>query len=123
MSGPLTLDGVPDELLAECDLRPGGATSEAYRCTDRAAVLAPLAVVCGPQARLLNRERLVKILRGFRDGADLPPVVAYAEATAGAIELLQGVHRWRASLAYGFTYIPCVLVSLTEALEAGYKPR
>src|SRR5450759_2222560 len=51
---PLTLDCVPDELLAECGLRPGGAKAPSYRCTDPSAILVPVASVIGRIDRKLN---------------------------------------------------------------------
>jgi hypothetical protein len=86
-------------------------------------MLVPIEELIGPVARKLNREVLADILQGFHDGADINAVVAYRDASVGVVDLLNGVHRWRASLAYGFTHIPCLLVTLTEALETGYVPR
>ena len=87
---PLTLDCVPDELLAECGLRRGAAMTPHYCCTDPAAVLVPLADVVGPMQRKLNRDDLAKILRGFRDGDDIPPVLAFCEPDPPGIHLIHG---------------------------------
>jgi len=118
---PLTLDCVPDELLAECGLRRGAVMTPHYCCTDPAAVLVPLADVVGPMQRKLNRDDLAKILRGFRDGDDIPPVLAFCEPDPPGIRLIHGAHRWRASLAFGFAQIPAISVDRWEAEEAGYQ--
>jgi hypothetical protein len=119
----LTLDDVPDELLSECGLQRGAARTAAYHCMDTTAELLPIAKMLGPPGRQLNRDALARILQGFRERATLPPVLAYHDAHRDVFDLIQGTHRWRCSLAYGFTRLPCLLVTLPEALEAGYKPR
>ena len=43
----LTLDDVTDELLAECGLTRGAASTASYRCTETTAVLMPTAKVIG----------------------------------------------------------------------------
>jgi hypothetical protein len=117
---PLTLTEVPDELLDECGLRRGGAATPSYHCADAAAVLVSITEVIGPMHRKLNREALASILRGFRDRSDIAPVIAFREVNPPGIHLLHGAHRWRASLAFGFTAIPAILVTRTEAEDAGY---
>jgi hypothetical protein len=85
----LTLDSVPDDLLAECGLHRGGATEPSYRCSDPAAVLVPLAEVTGPFNRKLNREALASILQGFRICSDFEPVIAFRELSPPQVHLLQ----------------------------------
>jgi hypothetical protein len=117
---PLTLDGVPDELLAEFGLRRGGATLPSYRWADAAAVLVPLADITGPLQRKLNEESVRSLLRGIRDGADLPPVVVFREPGAQTAALLDGLHRVRVSIALGFVAIPALMIS-RDAAELGYR--
>jgi len=117
----LTLDCVPDDLLAECGLRPGGASAPSYRCTDVSAILVPVASVIGRMDRKLNRDDLARILRGFRDGAPMPAILVFCETEPPGIHLIHGAHRWRASLAFGFTQIPAILLERWEAEEAGYQ--
>jgi hypothetical protein len=115
----LTLDDVPDDLLAECGLRRGGASTSAYQCTDPDAVLVALSVLTGPSHRKLNRDDLAKILRGFKDGDAIPPVDVFYDADNATTNLLHGAHRWKASLAFGFTLIPCKAMSREDA-EGGF---
>jgi hypothetical protein len=106
--GPLSLDDVPDELLAECGLRRAGATTAHYPCGDTRAELILIEQVIGP-VRKLNRDRLALILRAFSKGCDIEGVTAYGDEQGGVVDLLNGMHRWRCSLAYGFSHLPCLL--------------
>jgi hypothetical protein len=111
----LTLSDVPESQLAELGLWRGWATEASYRCADPAAFLTPLAELVGPPARRLNRETLASILAAIRDGAALPPVVVFREPDAATATLLDGMHRWRVSLALGFSSIPCTQPSRDDA--------
>jgi hypothetical protein len=111
---PLTLDDVPDELLAEVGLSRGCAPGASYRCSDPGAFLVPLAEVVGP-ARKLNREALRSFLCAVRDGIARPPVVVFREPGAATATLLDGLHRWRASSALGFSAIPCTQPNRDDA--------
>lgn len=115
MNRPLTLDEIPGELLAELGLRPGGATGASYRCSDPVAFLIPLTEVAAPTGRRLNREALASVLRGFKDGDAIPPVVVFREPEADTATLLDGLHRLRASAAVGYTMIPCTQPSRGDA--------
>jgi hypothetical protein len=103
------LYAISDELLAECGLARGAARATSYRCTDPAAVYVPLGNMIVPQGRKLNEDVVRQILRGFRDGDDIAPVEAFYEPRTTEFHLLDGLHRWRASLAFGFRQIPCEL--------------
>ena len=119
---PPTLFTISDELLAECGLVRGGARGTSYRCTDPVALYLPLRNMVVPQSRKLNEGVLRQILRGFRDGDDIPPVEAFYEPSKAEFHLLDGVHRWRASLAFGFPQIPCELKTRNFAEVArGYR--
>jgi hypothetical protein len=118
----LTLYAISDELLAECGLVRGAAPATSYRCTDSAALYLPLGNMIVPQSRKLNEAILKQILLGFRDGDDIPPVEAFYEPRTTEFHLLDGVHRWRASLAFGFPQIPCELKTRDFAEVArGYR--
>ena len=56
------------------------------------------------------RERVLKILRGFRCGEAVPPVeVAEGEAGYGhRYRLKNGTHRLYLSIAAGFTHVPAI---------------
>jgi RHS repeat-associated protein len=96
----LTLDDVTDNLLAEYGLTRGAASSASYHCAEPTAVLLPIAKVIGPVRRKLNRDVLASILNGFRHGHSIPPVEVFYEPETDELVLLDGMHRWRASLAY-----------------------
>lgn len=118
------LYAISDELLAECGLVRGAAGATSYRCTDPAALYLPLANMIVPQGRKLNEEVIRQILRGFRDGDDIAAVEAFYEPSTTEFHLLDGVHRWRASLAFGFRQIPCELKTREFAEVArGYRAR
>ena len=120
----LTLDDVTDELLAECGLTRGAASTESYRCAEPTAVLLPTAKVIGPTRRKLNHDTLVNILNGFRHGHSIPPVEVFHETETDELILLDGMHRWRASLAYGFAELPCLMMTREWAEEfRGYVQR
>lgn len=110
----MTLDDVSDELLAEYGLPGGGATAASYRCSDQTALLVPLAEVIGPR-RMLNVDAVRSLLRGVRDGVELPPIVVFREPGAATAALLDGLHRWRVSLALGFLAIPATQPSRDDA--------
>lgn len=115
----LTLDGVPDDLLAECGLVRGGASTVSYCCTDPSAVLVPIVEITGPEHRKLNEDAVRSLLQGIRDGAVLPPVVVFREPGAPTAALLDGLHRWRISLALGFLAIPAMQPT-RDAADLGY---
>ena len=108
---------IPDVLLAEYNLRPGGATS--YRCNDAAAVQVPVGRIRGPVIapgrRGYTLERLRNVLAGIAAGADLPPVPVYFEPADDTVYLLDGAHRLAVTAALGFAEIPCKPVTRDEA--------
>lgn len=119
---PLNLREIPGALLAEYGLKPGGADS--YRCDDPAARPVWIGNVLAPQGRGLNEEVVRSLLSGVRDRADLPPVVVVAEGVVEQVTLLDGLHRYRVSVALGFRSIPCIRVSVAEAVDGyGYWRR
>jgi hypothetical protein len=111
-----------DEWWAEAGMHSFAPTSWAYRC-DRYAVEVPIADI-GPVGlpRRLNdifrdnpdmgisaRERVLKILWGFRCGEAIPPVeVVEGAGYAHKYRLTDGVHRLYSSIAAGFTNVPTV---------------
>jgi hypothetical protein len=119
----LMLDDVTDELLAECGLTRGAASTESFCCAEPTAVLLPTKKMIGPVGRKLNRDTLVKILTGFRYGHSIPPVEVFYESQTDELILLDGMHRWRASLGYGFAELPCLMMTRVWAEEfRGYMP-
>lgn len=71
------------------------------------------------------RQRVVSILRGFRDGAAIPPVELVRLAPGGPYEfrLYHGVHRFYCAVAVGFSAVAAVDVTTRRAenvdLDAG----
>jgi hypothetical protein len=122
LNRPLTVYAISDELLAECGLLRGAAAATSYRCSDTAALYVPLANMIVPQSRKLDQEVLKRILCGFRDGDDIPAVEAFYEPLTREFHLLDGTHRWKACLAFGFAQIPCELKTRDFAEVArGYR--
>jgi hypothetical protein len=122
LNRPVTVYAISDELLAECGLVRGGAPATSYRCTDPAALYVRLSSMIVPQGRMLNEAVLRRILLGFRDGDDIPPVEVFYEPRTTEFHLLDGAHRWRASLAFGFPQIPCEFKTRNFAEVArGYR--
>jgi len=56
------------------------------------------------------RDRVIRILRGFRLGEPIPPVeiVAQRAECPHRYKLVHGAHRFYCSLAAGFTHVPTV---------------
>src|ERR1039458_8343680 len=78
------------------------------------AIVVPLDEIEPVRRTLANgtpfcKERLLRILAGFRDDQPLPPVHT-REAEPGTYRfcLFNGFHRFHASVAAGFTHIPVV---------------
>jgi hypothetical protein len=63
-------------------------------------------------------KRVIRILRGFADGAAIPPV-EIVRTLAGPLpyKLTHGLHRFCCSVAVGFTYIPAILGFDWETLD------
>lgn len=123
---------IPDEWLAEGELQqwlrePRGAG--AYRAMpppypvdlldgwvpQDAAILVPLAAIKPvdrtlPNGTPFDKDRLLRILGGFKCNQLLPPVHT-REAPSGQYRftLYNGLHRFLASVASGFTHIPVVV--------------
>ena len=65
-----------------------------------------------PEAQLFATEqRLVHILRGFRTNAQMPPIWIYKSRSGHYCYKIQdGVHRFYASIAAGFSHIPAIVM-------------
>jgi len=62
------------------------------------------------ESGLSAKERVLKILRGFRSDDEIPPVevVRLPSSDPYQYKLTHGVHRFYCSLAAGFTHVPAV---------------
>jgi len=114
----LSLGDIPDEFLAGCGLRRGGATESSFGCDDPDAFLVAVGDVFGPRDRSLDATRLRRLLRGIHQGASLPPIIVFREPGARMATLLDGMHRWRASVALGFASIPATQPSREDAVRS-----
>jgi len=65
-----------------------------------------------PEAPIFaSRERLVSILKGIKNNAQIPPICLFDNADGCYhYKIHQGVHRFYASIAAGFTHIPALIV-------------
>jgi hypothetical protein len=111
---PETME-IPPEWLAEAGLNNFVATSSGFKCS-APHVLIPLAdiervVRDRPlDANGFCHDRMIRVLVGVRDGADiLPPVpVECIELNQRRMHRLRdGTHRFYASLTLGFSHLPC----------------
>src|SRR6185312_12786985 len=65
-----------------------------------------------PEARLFaTKQRLADILRGFRTNAQIPPIwISNSRSGHYCYKIQHGVHRFYASIAAGFSYIPAIVM-------------
>ena len=85
-------------------------------------LMLPLVDVCvkprclGEFGVFRNREDVVRILKGFRDGDPIPPVeVRHIDGSRYA--LYHGQHRFYCSVAAGFTHVPAVETKVLEPTQ------
>ena len=121
---PLSFE-IPDEWWREAAMEGFVAQAECYRvqpCAHDDVESPPIRevapIIRTPETTLdwrgFRRERMVRILQGFRTDAALPPVDV-VRFDAPSIEgyryrLVDGCHRFYASVAAGFSKIPARLV-------------
>jgi hypothetical protein len=57
------------------------------------------------------RERVVRLLRGFREGTAIPPVELVADSSFSGCryKITHGSHRFYCSLAAGFSHVPAII--------------
>jgi hypothetical protein len=116
---PLTLAAVPPELIAEFGLQH--VTLASYRCHDARSALEPIGRVRVQQPRMLNIDALKRILGWIRSDSPMEAVAVVREAN-DRLTLMAGMHRYQVSIAIGFRFIPCLIVSADEAAEMGWQP-
>ena len=59
------------------------------------------------------KQRVVRLLRGFREGALIPPV-ELDRVGSNSFRLFHGAHRFYCSLVVGFTHVPAVVYDEEE---------
>jgi hypothetical protein len=103
---------IPPAWLAEAGVHGYIATRPSFNCS-ASHVSIPLAdiervVRTRPlDANGFCHDRMIRILVGIRDGADMVPPVPVEQIAVGKYRLRDGTHRFYASLALGFTHLPC----------------
>jgi hypothetical protein len=107
---------VPPEWLAEAGVQNFQPTQRAYRCDDThecitlADIEAPLRRSGYPlDANGFRHDRMVRLLTGIRDNVSLPAI--YIErGDQRPYRVREGVHRYHASLALGFSHVPAEII-------------
>lgn len=96
----------------------------AFKSTNPDAVSEALGLVrpplLNPSTRGLSPARLNRILRAIRAESPLPPVCVIREAGYPIATLLDGAHRYFASIAAGLSFVPALHISLDDAV-LGYR--
>jgi hypothetical protein len=121
---PLNLYGIPSSLLAEYGLTTDAGQRQSYRCDDPVANLVPIRDILAPMGRGLNEDVVRQLLNGIKGAASIPPVIVVSEGFKQQVALLDGLHRFRVSLALGYPMVPCQHVPLETAKSRyGHWPR
>jgi hypothetical protein len=118
---------IPDAWLDEAGMAGFTLRSSAYRSPAADAVALddiepPFRLRRAPlDWRGFNRERMVSILKGFVDDAELPPIDLLIlpptndmSADPFKYRLLEGCHRFYASIAAGFEFVPATTRGVTS---------
>lgn len=106
---------IPGEWWEEAGMTEFRATHSSYECDGTQQAIVPIHLVASPPRHVVHdhggfaRPRLVRALIGIRTRTPLPPVTILDLPTAGFPYLLNdGFHRFRGSIAAGFSHIPVV---------------
>jgi hypothetical protein len=106
---------IPPEWLAEAGVQNFAPLRSSFRCT-APHTLIPLADIekvvrtVPLDANGFQRDRMMLVLVGIRDGADIVPPVPVVPIELGQrrmYRLRDGTHRFYASLRLGFSHLPC----------------
>jgi hypothetical protein len=109
---------IPTEWLVEAGVRDFKPTRRAYRCDDLHQCI-PLAEIEVPLRRSrypldangFRHDRMVRLLTGIRDNVSLPAIyIERADPDQRPYRVREGVHRYHASLALGFSHVPAEVV-------------
>jgi hypothetical protein len=109
---------IPDAWLAEAAVHNFQPTRRAYRCDDPHECIA-LADVEVPLRRSghsldangFRHDRMVSLLTGIRDSVSLPAIyIERADPGQRTYRVRNGVHRYHASLALGFSHVPAEII-------------
>jgi hypothetical protein len=106
---------IPRVWLAEAGVQNYRPTHASF-CCSAPHVLIPLSDIervvriVPLDANGFYHDRMIQVLVGIRDAADIVPPVpveAIGALETGRYRLRDGTHRFYASLALGFTHLPC----------------
>ncbi|MEH2485759.1 hypothetical protein [Bradyrhizobium sp. AZCC 2230] len=90
---------------------------EAYRC-EQDHILVELTAIEPPRRNPgfaldengFRRDRMLRVLVGIREDHSIPPIEIEDGDAPYAYRLRDGVHRFYASIACGFSHLPCDVV-------------
>jgi hypothetical protein len=133
-----SVEELPDDWWDEAGMRAFTKSSTAYRCdlaaTNQRVCLIPITeiepVSRAPGVPIFNpsswegmsaKDRVQRILKGFVQDVELPPVQLTKHTGQSPFRLKDGVHRLYCSIAAGFTDIPAVNFIDLETLDAGLE--
>ena len=115
---------MPSGLLAEYGLTTDAGQRQSYRCDDSTARLVSIRDILAPMGRGLNEDVVRQLLSGIKSAVSIPPVIVVPEGFKQQVALLDGLHRFRVSLALGYPIVPCQYISLERAKDVyGHWPR
>jgi hypothetical protein len=129
---------VDDQWWAEAGMSAFTPSRNAYRAgpserPGRVVFALPIAEVAPVERRLSHgffndsvegcsaRERVMRILTGFREDQPVPPVeVVRAESGPYPYQLYHGAHRFCCAVLAGFTAVPAVDVTEPDVIDSGF---
>ncbi len=99
----------------------------AFTCTEAEAPLEPIGLVrppvLGPATRSLDDERMHSVFQAIMGNTPLPPVPVIRKPGQAHATLLDGAHRYFASVATGMMLIPVLHLSVDESVKRfRYQP-
>jgi hypothetical protein len=109
---------IPTAWMAEAGVQDFKPTRRAFRCDDRHECIA-LVDIEAPlrksgyalDANGFRHNRMMRLLIGIRDNVSLPAIyIEQADPGQRTYRVREGVHRYHASLALGFSHIPVEIV-------------
>jgi hypothetical protein len=103
---------IPPEWIFEAGMQNYVPTRPSFRCTAPHVLIALDNIESVVRIRPLDangfcRDRMIRLLTGIRDDADILPPVPVEAIGDGRYRLRDGTHRFYASLKLGFSHLPC----------------
>jgi hypothetical protein len=108
---------IPPEWIAEAGVQNFRSALRGFRC-DAEHELIALAEIEVPlrqsgfplDANGFSHDRMVSILTGIRDNKPISPISVERVRGARPYRVYEGMHRYHASLALGFSWVPAKIV-------------